>query len=70
MPTESAESWPLTFMAKNALKGETGINVEGYNDYRGIRVFEAWIWMEDQMLGIAIEIDTDEAFAPLNTLLF
>jgi|GEM_PF-5210752 hypothetical protein len=26
--------------------------------------------MEDQMLGIATEIDTDEAFSPLNTLLF
>lgn len=70
LPNESAENWPLTLMANNAEKGKTGINVEGYNDYRGVRVIGAWTWMEDQMLGIATEIDADEAFAALNTLLF
>jgi PAS domain S-box-containing protein len=70
LPNESVENWPLTFMAENVVMKKTGVNVEGYNDYRGIRVIGAWVWMEDQMLGIATEIDVDEAFAPLNILLF
>jgi len=67
---ESVENWPLTLMAKNTVMKKSGVNVEGYNDYRGVPVIGAWTWMEDQMLGIATEIDADEAFAPLNTLLF
>ncbi|MBL4664841.1 MAG: PAS domain S-box protein [Nitrospinaceae bacterium] len=70
LPNESVENWPLTFMAENAVMKKAGVNVEGYNDYRGIPVIGAWTWMEDQMLGIDTEINTDEAFAPLNTLLF
>ncbi|MGK0179462.1 MAG: PAS domain S-box-containing protein [Nitrospinales bacterium] len=67
---ESVENWPLTLMAENAVMKKAGVNVEGYNDYRGVPVIGAWTWMEDQMLGIATEVDTDEAFATLNTLLF
>jgi PAS domain S-box-containing protein len=70
LSNESIENWPLTYMAKSAVTGKTGINVEGYNDYRGVQVIGAWTWMKGQMLGIATEIDADEAFAPLNTLLF
>ncbi len=70
LPNESVVNHPLTFMAENAVMKKTGVNVEGYNDYRGVRVIGAWTWMEDQELGIATEINTDEAFAPLNTLLF
>jgi PAS domain S-box-containing protein len=67
---ESVENWPLTLMAENTAMKKSGVNVEGYNDYRGVPVIGAWTWMEEQRLGIATEIDTDEAFAPLNTLLF
>jgi PAS domain S-box-containing protein len=70
LPNESVENWPLTFMAKNAVNKKAGVNVEGYNDYRGVRVIGAWTWMEEQMLGITTEIDVAEAFAPLNALLF
>jgi len=69
-PGESIENWPLTYMATNAVKKKSGVNVEGYNDYRGVPVVGAWAWLENQQLGIATEIDVAEAFAPLNTLLF
>ncbi|MBT5469642.1 MAG: PAS domain S-box protein, partial [Nitrospina sp.] len=69
-PGESSENWPLTEMAKNALKKNSGLNLEGYKDYRGVPVVGVWIWMEEQMLGITTEIDAEEAFAPLNILLF
>ncbi len=67
---EPIENWPLTFMAESAVMKKAGVNVEGYNDYRGVLVIGAWTWMEEQMLGIATEIDADEAFAPLHVLLF
>ena len=70
LPGESIENWPLTFIAENAVMKKAGVDVKGYNDYRGVHVIGAWTWMEDQMLGIATEIDAEEAFAPLNTLLF
>ncbi len=70
LSNEPTKNWPLTLMAKNALMKKAGVNVEGYNDYRGVPVVGAWAWMEDQMLAVATEIDAEEAFAPLNTLLF
>ncbi len=67
---ESIDSWPLTEMAKNTLSKNSHVNVDGYNDYRGVPVVGVGTWMEDQQLGIATEIDSEEAFAPLNILMF
>ena len=36
---------PLTLMAGQATKGKTGLNVEGYLDYRGVPVYGAWLWV-------------------------
>lgn len=52
----------FTFMAKDALKGYSGINVKGYNDYRGIKVIGTWSWFEKYGFGITTEIDYKEAF--------
>lgn len=70
LDNESIENWPLTKMAESALQKKTGVDVEGYNNYQGIPVIGVWTWMEDQRLGITTEINSEEAFAPLNTLLF
>jgi len=67
---EDRYNWPFTKMAKSALVKNSDVNVEGYNDYRGVPVVGVWTWLEDQHLGIATEIDSEEALAPLNTLLF
>ncbi len=57
--------WPLTFMADQAIKGMSGINVKGYRDYRGIEVVGSWQWLADYNLGIAHEIDKKEAYKSL-----
>ncbi|MBI4389255.1 MAG: PAS domain S-box protein, partial [Nitrospinae bacterium] len=79
---------PLTRMAASAVKGSAGadVDVDGYNDYRGVPVVGAWAWLRegDTLLstsesknrhigiapgiGIATEVDVDEAYAPLITL--
>lgn len=50
-------------MAKSAIKGHQGVNVEGYRDYRGQEVLGAWLWDEELGIGLATEIDALEAKA-------
>ena len=52
----------LTRMAAAAIAGEHGIDIDGYPDYRGIKVIGAWRWLPDNDLGVAVEIDAAEVF--------
>lgn len=63
-PAVPVESWPLTLMAKSATDEKSGSNVDGYRDYRGVKVFGAWIWDKKLEFGITTEIDVDEALQP------
>lgn len=72
VPAEQArsqpDSAPLTRMARSAVAGDAGLDLNGYLDYRGYQVFGAWIWAEDVNLGFATEIDAEEALLPVTTL--
>jgi hypothetical protein len=59
---------PLTQMAASALEGLSGANVEGYRDYRGVLVAGAWAWLPELQLGLATEIDVEEAYGGLAEL--
>lgn len=59
---------PLTRMAQAATQGESGVDVVGYRDYRGVPVVGAWTWLDDHEFGIATEIDVTEAYQPLYIL--
>ncbi len=68
---------PLTHMVSSALalrqqmesagirKGQSSVesNIEGYRDYRGVPVFGAWLWNADLDIGLAVEVDVDEALS-------
>lgn len=56
---------PLTYMAALATQGQSGVNVDGYRDYRGVPVIGAWRWLPEYEIGIATELDSEEAFRPL-----
>ncbi|MFQ5443419.1 MAG: PAS domain S-box protein, partial [Nitrospinales bacterium] len=62
------EQRPQTKMAASATRGESGLDVNGYKDYRGIPVIGAWTWLPQYGFGLATEIDVEEAFKPLHTL--
>lgn len=49
------ERQPLTRMARSALAGESGKDVEGYRDYRGVHVIGAWLWDDEMNFGIVTE---------------
>ena len=55
---------PLTLMAQQATRGESGLNVEGYRDYRGVSVYGAWLWNGNLDVGFATEIDQADALGP------
>ncbi|MBW1762875.1 MAG: PAS domain S-box protein, partial [Deltaproteobacteria bacterium] len=53
----------LTVPVQRAKAGR-GVDVDGYRDYRGIRVLGAWMWSRDLGFGLTAEIDEGEALAP------
>jgi serine/threonine protein kinase len=59
---------PLTKMVEDAINGNSNVDVEGYNDYRGVPVVGAWTWLNDYDFGVASEADVEEAFRPLTIL--
>ncbi len=63
-----SEKNPLTLMARNATAGKAGSNVEGYRDYRGTPVMGAWLWDDHLGIGMATEIDVDEALASFRNI--
>jgi len=64
-PSKRRHELPLTKMAKSAVAGEDGIDVNGYRDYRGVSVVGAWKWLPRYRMGLATEMDSVEAFRPL-----
>jgi ABC-type amino acid transport substrate-binding protein/serine phosphatase RsbU (regulator of sigma subunit)/PAS domain-containing protein len=58
---QDIRSQPLTTMAMEATKGKSGLNVEGYRDYRGVPVMGAWLWDEKLGFGMTTEVDVDES---------
>ncbi|ADE14408.1 Serine/threonine protein kinase-related protein [Nitrosococcus halophilus Nc 4] len=58
----------LTRMAADATQGNSGVDVEGYRDYRGVPVIGAWNWLPEYGFGVTTEVDMEEAFYPLYIL--
>lgn len=67
-PSAPPDQWPLTLMATSAIRGERSLNVEGYNDYRGVPVVGAWAWLPRLGFGVAKEVDYSEAYGPFLVL--
>lgn len=59
----SQKDLPLTQMAQSAIKGQEGSDLDGYNDYRGVEVIGRWNWLDEFQLGIATEMDANEAYS-------
>ena len=59
---------PFTKMAADAIAGNTGVDVEGYPDYRGVPVIGAWTWLPALEMGVATEVDVAEAYRMLFAL--
>jgi len=58
----------LPQMAPNLARGESGVNVFGYSDFRGTPVVGAWTWVKELDLGLATEMEFSEAFKAIKIL--
>ncbi|QDU04772.1 Serine/threonine-protein kinase PknB [Gimesia chilikensis] len=67
-PTKRMAERTLTRMAASAVQNESGIDVEGYSDYRGVPVVGAWTWLPEYGMGVATEMDQSEAYRSLYLL--
>ncbi|WP_455220805.1 PAS domain S-box protein [Kaarinaea lacus] len=59
---------PFTRMAASALAGESGSDLQGYRDYRGVSVVGVWRWDEELGIGIATEQDKQEAYRSIQNM--
>ncbi|SPE51143.1 Serine/threonine kinase [Verrucomicrobia bacterium] len=59
---------PLTRMAASATQGYRDYDVQGYRNYRGVKVVGAWTWLPRYGMGVATEVSLDEAFQTLYDL--
>ena len=61
-------SWPLTRAVADAVSGRSGVNADGYRDYRGRPVVGAWQWVPEWGIGLVSELDRDEAYETLHVV--
>jgi tRNA A-37 threonylcarbamoyl transferase component Bud32 len=64
-PTSQRKEVLFTRMARSALMGEDGSDVNGYRNYRGVQVVGAWAWLSEYGMGVATEVSAEEAFQTL-----
>jgi serine/threonine-protein kinase len=75
-PDVQSAAQPLTRLASVAIAAQKktaaaelqGVLVDAYRNYRGASVIGAWRWLPDYQIAVAVEIERDEAYAPLNTI--
>jgi serine/threonine-protein kinase len=75
-PAVELAARPLTQMAALAIAARRkpdesergGVLVEPYRNYRGVEVVGAWRWLAEHDIGMAIEMETAEAYAPMRYL--
>jgi serine/threonine-protein kinase len=57
------------FGEKAALSGKPeGVVLDPYLNHRGVEAIGAWRWLPDYAMGVAIEIDAHEGYAPMRYL--
>jgi hypothetical protein len=67
-PDVRRSEMPLTKSAAEAVSGISGLDVEGYRDFRGVQVVGAWEWLPGYDMAIITELMHAEAFHPLTIL--
>jgi eukaryotic-like serine/threonine-protein kinase len=67
-PAKRRSDQPLTRLVTEALRGESGVEVDGERDYRGVPVAGAWTWLPEYGFGVITKVDRADAFRPLAIL--
>jgi serine/threonine-protein kinase len=75
-PEDAPSAWQRTRLAllagaAKSSAGDTdkqGVLLDPYRNYRGAEVIGAWRWLDRYDMGVALEIEADEGYAPLRAL--
>jgi serine/threonine protein kinase len=67
-PLKRRSELPLTRVAAAAVTGTSGIDMDGYRDYRGVLSVGAWRWLPKYDIGIISEVDVADVFRPIAIL--
>jgi predicted Ser/Thr protein kinase len=67
-PMKRRSELPLTRVAAAAVTGTSGIDMDGYRDYRGVLSVGAWKWLPKYDIGIISEVDIADVFQPITIL--
>jgi serine/threonine-protein kinase len=65
-PGRFGETAPLRALAREGEDG--GVVLEPYINHRGARVIGAWRWLPEYGMGVGLEMEATEAYAPLRVL--
>lgn len=61
---------PLTIAAAGVINRASSVRIDPYKNYAGVDVVGAWRWNSDWNLGIVIERDANDVFAPTRIVRF
>jgi predicted Ser/Thr protein kinase len=67
-PAVRRSELPLTRVATAAVAGTSGIDMDGYRDYRGVVSVGAWKWLPKYDIGVISEVDIADVFRPITIL--
>jgi tRNA A-37 threonylcarbamoyl transferase component Bud32 len=59
----------LTRMVASASSSGGGVDIEGYRDFRGVKVIGAWEWLEKYGFGIGVEVEKKEVWRVLRPII-
>ena len=59
---------PLIKPIAAAVTGNSGVDVDGYRGYRGVKKVGAWAWLPQYEMGLITDINHSEAYRPLTIL--
>jgi serine/threonine protein kinase len=59
---------PLIQPIAAAVAGNSGVDVEGYRGYRGVKKVGAWAWLPQYEMGLITDMNHSEAYRPLTIL--
>ncbi len=57
---------PFTKMEQMAISRRSGVDVEGYRNYRGVNVVGTWIWDSGMDFALVTEIEAEEVYRSFN----
>ena len=61
-PEERRDTLSFAYLVARAFQAESGVDVDGGRDYRGVHAVGAWKWLPQYDFGVITKVDRAEAY--------